>query len=343
MRYSTFLIQRVLLSVLVLLGLSILIFMIARVIPGDPARIALGPLASRSQIEALRAQMHLDEPLYVQYAYYLAGLLRGDFGESLYTHRAVAIDLRDLFPATLELVFYSGLLMVVIGVPLGIVAAVWRDRWVDHTVRLVSLAGVVTPAFVWAIVLMLVFAYALGVLPVAGRLSPGLVPPSAATGTVTLDALLAGNLRAYLDFLRHLILPSVSLSLAGVAQAARLTRASMVDVAGRPYIEAARAFGISESRIALKYMLKPSMIPTVTILGLDFAALLGNAFLVESVFAWPGIARYGVEVILRKDLNAIVAVVMIMGLFFVVINFCIDMLVGYLDPRIRLRQMEDAA
>src|SRR2546427_11598814 len=117
----------------------------------------------------------------------------------------------------------------------------------------------------------------------------------------------------------------------------------MVDVAGRPYIEAARAFGISESRIALKYMLKPSMIPTVTILGLDFAALLGNAFLVESVFAWPGIARYGVEGILRKDLNAIVAVVMIMGLVFVIINFCIDILVGYLDPRIRLRQMEDAA
>src|SRR2546427_785828 len=128
MRYSTFLIQRVLLSVLVLLGLSILIFMIAGVIPGDPARIALGPLASRSQIEALRAQMHLDEPLYMQYAYYLAGVLRGDFGESLYTHRAVAIDLRDLFPATLELVFYSGLLMVVIGVPLGIVAAAWRRR-----------------------------------------------------------------------------------------------------------------------------------------------------------------------------------------------------------------------
>ncbi len=343
MRYSTYLIHRIVFSVLVLLGLSALIFVIARVIPGDPARIALGPLASRSQIQALRAEMHLDEPLHVQYAYYLAGLLRGDFGSSLYTHRPVATDLRDLFPATLELVCYAGLIMVAVGIPLGILAASYRDTWVDSTVRVVSLAGVVTPAFVWAIVLMLIFAYALGVLPVAGRLSVGVSAPPAVTGALTLDAAVDRNLPAYLDFLRHLLLPAVSLALAGVAQAARLTRASMVDVAGRPFIEAARAFGISEARIALKYMLKPSMIPTVTILGLDFAALLGNAFLVEAVFNWPGIARYGVEVILRKDLNAIVAVVMIMGLFFVVINFLIDILVGYLDPRIRLRQMEEAA
>jgi len=255
----------------------------------------------------------------------------------------VAIDLRDLFPATLELVLSAGVIMVAVGIPLGILAAYSRDTWVDSVVRLVSLAGVVTPAFVWAIVLMLIFAYALGVLPVAGRLSPGIIAPPAVTGLLTVDALFDRNLTAYLDFLRHLLLPSVSLGLAGVAQAARLTRASMVDVAGRPFIEAARAFGISEARIALKYMLKPSMIPTVTILGLDFAALLGNAFLVESVFNWPGIARYGVEVILRKDLNAIVAVVMIVGVFFVAINFLIDILVGYLDPRIRLRQVEEAA
>lgn len=343
MRYSTFLIHRTLFSVLVLLGLSLLIFMIARVIPGDPARIALGPLASRTQIEALRAEMHLDEPLYRQYAYYLGGLLRGDFGPSLYTHRPVGLDLRDLLPATLELVLYAGLIMVAVGVPLGILAAYHRDTWVDDAVRLVSLAGVTTPAFVWAIMLMLIFAYALGVLPVAGRLSPGVLPPPAVTGMITIDAPLGRNPAAYLDFLRHLLLPATSLALAGIAQAARLTRASMVDVAGRPFIEAARAFGISEVRIAMKYMLKPSLIPTVTILGLDFAALLGNAFLVEAVFNWPGIARYGVEVILRKDLNAIVAVVMVVGLFFVAINFLIDILVGYLDPRIRLRQLEESA
>ncbi len=342
MRYSTYLLQRMLLSVVVLLGLSVLIFVIARVIPGDPARIALGPLASRTQIAALRTAMHLDEPLYRQYAFYLGGLLHGDFGESLYTRRPASADLRDLFPATLELVVYAGVLMVSIGIPLGILAAAYRDTWVDATVRLISLGGVVTPAFVWAIVLMLIFAYALGILPIAGRLSQGAVPPPVVTGMITIDALWGGRPSTYLDFLRHLILPAVSLSLAGVAQAARLTRASMVDVAGRPYIEAARAFGLSEARIALKYMLKPSLIPTVTILGLDFAALLGNAFLVESVFNWPGIARYGVEVILHKDLNAIVAVVITIGLFFVVINFLIDILVGYLDPRIRLRQMEEA-
>jgi len=340
MGYSSYLIRRVLLSVLVLLGLSVLIFTIARVIPGDPARIALGPLASRGQIDALRQEMYLDRPIHVQYAYYLSGLLRGDFGESLYTHRPVTDDLRDLFPATLELVLYSGLIMVLLGVPLGVLAAYYRDTWVDNAVRLFSLGGVVTPAFVWAILLMLLFAHALAVLPVAGQFSASMTPPPQVTGLVTIDSLLDFNLGAYVDFLRHLILPAVSLALAGIAQAARLTRASMVDVAGRPYIEAARAFGLAEYRIALKYMLKPSMIPTMTILGLDFAALLGNAFLVEAVFNWPGIARYGVEVILRKDLNAIVAVVMIIGLFFVVINFLIDIAVGYLDPRIRLAHAE---
>lgn len=340
MRYSTYLIRRVLLSALVLLGLSVLIFVIARVIPGDPARIALGPLASRGQIEALRQEMYLDRPLHVQYAYYLSGLLRGDFGESLYTHRPVTNDLRDLFPATLELVFYSGLIMVLLGVPLGVLAAYYRNTWVDNAVRLFSLGGVVTPAFVWAILLMLLFAHVFAVLPVAGQFSASISPPPQVTGLVTIDSLLSRNPAAYVDFLWHLILPAVSLALAGIAQAARLTRASMVDVASRPYIEAARAFGFAEYRIALKYMLKPSMIPTMTILGLDFAALLGNAFLVEAVFNWPGIARYGVEVILRKDLNAIVAVVMIIGLFFVVINFLIDIAVGYLDPRIRLAQGE---
>lgn len=340
MKYSTYLIRRMLLSVLVLLGLSVLIFTIARVIPGDPARIALGPLASRGQIEALRQEMYLDRPIHVQYAYYLSGLLRGDFGESLYTHRPVTDDLRDLFPATLELVLYTGLIMVLLGVPLGVLAAYYRNTWVDNVVRLFSLGGVVTPAFVWAILLMLLFAHALAILPVAGQLSASTTPPPQVTGLVTIDSALDRNPAAYLDFLWHLILPAVSLALAGIAQAARLTRASMVDVAGRPYIEAARAFGFAEYRIALKYMLKPSLIPTMTILGLEFAALLGNAFLVEAVFNWPGIARYGVEVILRKDLNAIVAVVMIIGLFFVVINFLIDVAVGYLDPRIRLARAE---
>lgn len=342
MRYSTYLIHRVLFSIIVLLGLSILIFVIARIIPGDPARIALGPLASRGQIEALRQSMHLDQPLVLQYGYYLGGLLRGDFGESLYTHRPVREDLRDLLPGTLELVLYAGALMVAVGIPLGVLSAYYRDTWIDNGVRLISFAGVVTPAFVWAIMLMLLFAFALGILPVAGRLSAGTVSPPGVTGLLTIDSLLVGNLAALLDFLHHLVLPAVSLALAGIAQAARLTRSSMVDVAGRPYIEAARAFGLAEFRIAFKYMLKPSMIPTVTILGLDFAALFSNAFLVESVFNWPGIGRYGVEVILRKDLNAIVAVVMVVGLFFVVINFLIDILVGFLDPRIRLRQGEEA-
>lgn len=342
MGYLLFLLRRAVLSLVVLAGLSVLIFLIARVIPGDPARIALGPLASREQVEALRRDLRLDDPLPRQYLHYLRGVVRGDFGHSLYTRRPVAEDIRELFPATFELVLAAGLLAVVVGIPLGVLAARHRDTWVDNLVRLFAFAGVVTPAFVWAILLMLLFAYALGVLPVTGRLSPGVLPPPRVTGLVTVDALLAGDLATAGDALRHLVLPAVALALAAIAQAARLTRANVLDVARRPYIETVRAFGLPERVVAFRYMLKPALIPTVTILGLDIAALLANAFLVEAVFDWPGIGRYGVQVILRKDLNAIVGTVMIVGVFFVTINFLIDVLVGYLDPRIRLSQTGEA-
>lgn len=338
MKYSYYLIHRSLFSILVLLGLSIMIFLIARVIPGDPARLALGPLATHDMVENLRKKMHLDEPLHIQYYYFIKGLFQGDLGESLYTRRPVTKDLREFFPATFELVAFSGFLMILIGVPLGVLSAKYKDSWIDNTVRIISFAGVITPSFVWAIILMLIFSYLLGVLPVMGRLSPDLSPPPVVTGFITIDSLLAGDFRKLLDFLHHLILPAVSLSLAGMAQTARMTRANLIDVAGRDYILAARAFGLPEYVLAFKYMLKPSLIPTITVLGLDFAALLGNAFLVELVFNWPGMSRYGVQAILRKDLNAIVGVTMVTGLLFVTVNFIIDVIVGYLDPRIRLKE-----
>lgn len=336
--FLAYLLPRLLASVGVLFGVSILVFVIARVIPGDPARIALGPMATQEQVDDLRRELYLDRPLPLQYVEFLRRLAQGDLGMSLYTKRPVTTDLRDYFPATLELVLAAGFLMVAIGVPLGVLAAYARNRWPDNLARIVALLGVVTPSFVWAIFLVLLFSYVLNLLPVAGRLNDLTTPPPRLTGLVGLDALLAGQWATFADAFQHMVLPALALSLAGLGQAARLTRANMLDSYGKPYIEMARAFGVDEWTIARKYALRPAMIPTLTIVGLDFAAMLGTAFLVEAVFSWPGMARYAVQAILTKDLNAIVGNTLIIATFFLVINILVDLLVGYVNPKIRFRR-----
>ena len=331
-----FILRRSAAAIVVLVGLSILIFVVARIIPGDPARMALGSVATPEQVEKLRHRLHLDESLPVQYWEFIKGLARGDFGESLVTRRSVSLDLVDTFPATLELVLAAGLIMVLVGVPLGIIAARYRDTAIDNIARLLALLGVVTPSFVWAVFLMLLLSFVLGLLPVAGRLSEAFDPPPIVSGMYTFDALIAGQWRAFWDAIQHLILPALALALAGMGRAARLTRTNMAEIYGRQYIEMARAFAFREHEIALKYALRPAMIPTLTILGLDFAVMLGNAFLVEAVFVWPGMAKYGVFAILRKDLNAIVGTVLVIGAMFLIVNIIVDMLTAYINPQIRL-------
>ena len=336
MGVAGFILRRSASAVVVLVGLSILIFVVARIIPGDAARMALGAVATPEQVEKLRQRLHLDESLPVQYWEFIKGLARGDLGESLVTRRSVSLDLIDTFPATLELVLAAGLIMVLVGVPLGIIAARYRDTAIDNVARLFALLGVVTPSFVWAVFLMLLLSFVLGILPVAGRLSEAFEPPPLVSGMYTLDALIAGRWGTFWDAIQHLILPALALALAGMGQAARLTRTNMAEVYGRQYIEMARAFAFREHEIALKYALRPAMIPTLTILGLDFAVMLGNAFLVEAVFVWPGMAKYGVFAILRKDLNAIVGTVLVIGAMFLIVNIIVDLLTAYINPQIRL-------
>jgi peptide/nickel transport system permease protein len=333
-----YLLRRLFASIGVLFGVSILIFVIARVIPGDPARIALGPMASQDQVASLKHDLYLDRPLPLQYLEFVKRLGQGDLGMSLYTRRAVTTDLAEFFPSTFELVLVGGVLMVLIGVPLGVVAAYFRNRWPDSAARVFSLLGVATPSFVWAIFLILLFSYALGWLPTANRLGDAFVPPPRVTGMTALDALLAGQWATGWDAVQHMIMPALALALSGIGQAARLTRANMLETYGKPYVEMARAFGISEGTIATKYALRPALIPTLTILGLDFAAMLGGAFLVEAVFNWPGMARYAVQAIIRKDLNAIVGTTLVIAAFFLVVNIAVDLIVGYVNPRIRFRQ-----
>lgn len=326
--------RRLGISVIVLIGVSMLIFAIARIIPGDPARIALGPNANAEQIDKLRSDMHLDESLLVQYGFFIRDLSRGDLGTSLYTNRPVTKDIAQFLPATLELVIFAGIIMIMLGLPLGIMAARYRGRWPDHLIRILSLITVSAPGFVWAVILMLLFAFYLPLFPIAGRINDSF-DIARVTGFLTIDTLLAGDFAAFANVLHHLVLPAVALSLSGIGQAARLTRANMVETYDKPYIEMAQAYGFFPSRIARTYAFKPSLIPSLTIIGLDFAAMLGNAFLVEAVFAWPGLSRYGVAVILRKDLNAIMGTVLIIAITFLIVNIIVDLMIAFLNPRIR--------
>lgn len=326
--------RRLLASLVVLVGVSILIFVIARVIPGDPARIALGPNATTEQVEKLRGELHLDEAIWLQYGYFVRNFARGDLGVSLYTHRPVVTDIAQFLPATLELVLVAGFLMVGLGLPLGILSARYRGRWVDHLVRILALLGVSAPSFVWAVILVLLFSFYLPLFPIAGRIGDG-YEVELVSGFLLIDTLLGGDIAAFGSALRHIALPAFALSLSGIGQAARLTRANMLETYERPYIEMASAYGFPAHRIATRYAFKPSLVPSLTVIGLDFAAMLGNAFLVEAIFAWPGLSRYGVAVILRKDLNAIVGTVLIISATFLVANIVVDLLIAFISPRVR--------
>ena len=325
-------------SILVLVGLSVLIFIIARILPGDPARLALGPFASQEMVARLRHQMGMDQPLHLQYVAYVRGIFHGDLGLSFQTRRGVSLDIAHYLPATFELVLVAIIWVLIIGVPFGILAGRYKDSWLDNISRVVAFVGVAVPPFVVGLIGQLIFSYGLGILPTTGRLSLLTPMPPARTGLLILDSLIAGNFSAFGDALIHILLPSLAIAMTGIGQITRLTRGSVSDVLGKDYIEAARAFGIPNRYVTFKYMLKPSFIPPLTILGLTFASELGNAFLVEQVFSWPGMAKYGIQAILRKDFNAIMGVILIIGLAFVAVNFIVDVLAGYVDPRIRIQE-----
>ena len=331
---SIYFIRRILISIIVFFGVSVVIFCLARLIPGDPARIALGPFATQEMVEQLREVLHLNESIFIQYKIFIENLFNGDLGISTYTKRPVIVDLIAYFPATFELVIVSGILMILIGMPLGILSGKFKDTLIDHIARIISLLGVVTPSFLWAIILMLVFAFWFPILPVSERYSETLDPPTLITGLLLIDSLIEGDFVFFRDALAHLILPGLAIAMPAIGNVSRLTRTNLSDIYEKQYIEFAKSYSISEFKIATKYALKPASIPTVTIIGLDFAFMLGNAFLVETVFVWPGMAKYGVEVILSKDLNGIIATCLIITTFFLIINMIVDFVVLLLNPRI---------
>lgn len=332
----SFIIKRVFQGIFVIIGISLLIFIIARIVPGDPARMSLGPRAPQFAVDELRKEMHLDKSLPVQYFYWFKGVLKGDFGKSINTKRPVSTDIKAFLPATLELALLAGFLFIIISIVLGLLSARHHDTLVDNLIRGLSYIGIAIPAFVVAVLLLLLFGYVWPVIPVLGRTSSWVDAPPHITGLITIDSLITGNFVAFFDALKHLILPALALATGPLFQEARLLRSSLTDNMGKEYISVATAYGIPSRVIMTKYLLKPSFIPVVSVMGLDFASLMGNAFLVEKIFNWPGISRYGINAMLNKDLNAISAVIIVFGIIFLIVNIIVDIIVASLDPRIRL-------
>lgn len=331
-----YVLKRLLQSIIVLLGLSVLIFCIARVIPGDTATMALGSTASEEAKENYREQHHLNDPLPIQYMYWIRDAVQGNFGNSTQTKRAVSDDIADFLPATLELILFAAVLEIVCGIGLGVACARRSGGILDNTIRVTSYLGIATPSYVWAIFFMLIFCFWIPILPTIGRISSGMPKILTITGFYIIDGLLTGNPAVSWDAFKHLIMPGTALALTGIAQSARITRSSMLDNMSKDFVGAEISSGIPMKKVMWQYVLRPSATPSVSIIALDIAAMLGNAFVVEQVFSYPGISKYCLNAILNKDLNAIVGVVMVIGVAFLVVNILVDIISGFLDPRNRL-------
>ncbi len=308
---SGYIIRRLLLTVPVLFGVSLIIFIIIRLIPGDPAVAIAGVHASREYIEQVREDLQLDEGLHVQYATFMRNLLRGDLGRSTYSRRPVTVELRERFPNTVVLTVAALLIASIVGISAGILAASRQNSLFDNTSMLFSLFGVAAPVFWLALMLQLLFSVQLGWLPAAGRGTP-----------------------------LHLVLPAVTLGAASTGLIARITRSSMIEVLKQDYINTARAKGVQEKTVIYRHALKNALIPVVTIMGLQFGILLGGAVLTETVFAWPGIGRLLVDSILARDYPVVQGAVLLLAVVFVFINLAVDILYAFLDPRISYHSKE---
>ncbi len=318
----------------VLLLVLVIVFSLARLIPGDPAVTLLGPGATDEQIAALRAQLRLDGPAPAQFVAYVAQLAHGDLGTSLKSGRPVLHEIGQRLPATIELSLLATAIALLVGIPLGVWSSVHANRGIDHVLRVVSLAGVSMPAFLIALLLQLVFGIHLGWLPISGRLSPYDVTESV-TGFAVLDGLLTNDLEASADALRHLVLPSLVLAAFLAAVLMRFVRASINEVMSQDYIRTARAKGVSETRVLFVHALRNGLLPAVTIVGLNFAEMLGGAILTETVFSWPGIGRYMFDAIRNRDYPVIQGTTLLFALMFIATALIVDLVYGMLDPRIR--------
>lgn len=320
---------------IVLLGVLTVVFLLIRLIPGDPARIAAGQRARPEQVEQVRKEFGLDKPVPVQYVRYIGRVIQGDLGTSLRTRQPVIEDIKIYFPASIELALAGVLLTVFLGVPIGVISAVKSGTWGDHISRVMALIGSSFPIFWLGLAMQLIFYQHLNWLPATGRLDPGVLAPERITGLYTIDSLLTGQFGTFVNALSHLLLPALTLSLGSMAIVSRITRSNMLEVLDQDYIRTARAKGLAEKIVHFGHALKNAMIPVLTVIGLQTGSLLGGTFLVETIFDWPGMGLYTVQSITTLDYYAIMGVSILVALIYVLTNLVVDQIYALIDPRIR--------
>lgn len=328
--------ERLLQLIPVLLGISAIVFAMMTLTPGDPVEVMLGDsLATPEQRATLRREMGLDKPLAERFVHFLGNAVSFEFGTSFHHRRPVADVILERLPATIELTLASMLIAIAVGVPLGIIAAVRRDSWFDRIATFVSLLGVSMPGFWFGILAILLFAVTLGWLPVSGRIGYA-QEVRFVTGFVLIDSLIAGKPASFLDALRHLLLPAVTLGLAMAALLARVTRTAMIDVLQQDYITFAEAKGLPRAQVLLRHALKNALVPTVTVAAIETGTLLGGNMIVETVFGWPGLGRLVVEAIFSRNYPIVQAAVLLYAVTYVLLNLAADVLYTVLNPRVRL-------
>ncbi len=333
-----FILKKLLIIIPTFIGVTLASFSFIRLIPGDPILVMAGERGvSAERYAELSARFGYDQPLYIQYFDYVLGLLQGDFGTSLISKQPVLNEFFSLFPATVELSLCALLFALIIGIPAGAIAAVKRGSIFDHGLMTISLTGFSMPIFWWALLLIVLFSGTLGWTPVSGRLSVEYWIDDV-TGFMLIDSLLSDEKGAFLSALHHLILPTVALGTIPMAVFARQTRSAMLEVLGEDYIKTAKAKGLNPYRIYIKHALRNAFIPVLTVIGLSVGVLLAGAILTETIFSWPGIGKWMVDSVFRRDYPVIQAGLLLIALIVMLVNLCVDLCYGIIDPRIRRKE-----
>jgi len=334
-----YIIKRILMLIPVLLGVSIIVFLIMRVFSPDPAPIVLGQHATQQAVETWRQANGLNDPIILQYFHFITGAVTGDMGTSYYTKAPVLQEILSRFPATIELALVAIILAAIFGILIGVISAVKKNSIFDNAGMFIALIGVSMPIFWLGILLIILFSGTLHWLPSSGRINP-MLQPAGVTGFYLIDSLIAGDMEAFADALQHLVLPAVALAMYSMAIIARMSRSSMLETLQQDYIRTARAKGVSEGRVIRKHALRNGLIPIVTVIGLQLGSLLGGAVLTETVFSWPGIGAYTVTCILKSDFPVVQGVVLLIATVFVLVNLVVDVIYAFLDPRIKFSKKE---
>jgi peptide/nickel transport system permease protein len=331
-----FIASRLGLAVAMVLLASLVIFLIANAVPGDPVLLQIGDIAAANPVlvAAFRHKWGLDLPLWDRYWIFLTGLVHGDFGYSISSHRPVLDDIRDYAPATIELASVAFVLSLCVGLPLGVLAAVRRDSWIDHLARGISLIGVSVPSFWLAFTMLAIFYGALDWAPGPGRLDPIAFPPDRVTGLLLIDTVLAGDWDTFHDAVAHLVLPSIVLASATLGLITRTTRAAMLEALSQDYVRVAKAKGLRARVVVLGHALPNALLPVVTLGGLAYANLLSGAVLTETIFSWPGLGRYTFQSAVALDFPAIMGMTVLVASVFVLVNLLVDISYALLDPRV---------